>query len=118
MRAFALVDALKRIPDVEVTGAITGNGIYDDIGTLIGSVSLHDKVIVDLDFATVWDLTGLNSGTVTTGAFSAVAFSGIEKKRNGLPCRRSSTPSPVSTRPIAVHANPSTTESSSAARSS
>ncbi|WP_237180142.1 beta strand repeat-containing protein [Rhodoplanes sp. Z2-YC6860] len=65
-------------PDFQVTGAITGNGIYDDIDTLIGSANLHDKVIVDIDSATVWNLTGLNSGTVTTEGFSAITFSGIE----------------------------------------
>src|SRR5690606_9860502 len=66
--------------DVEVTGAATGNGVYDDIDTLVGSLTGSDNhIIIDVDADTTWDLTGLNAGTLTVAGFAtAITFSRVE----------------------------------------
>jgi hypothetical protein len=70
-------------PDVEVTGAATGDGIYDDIATIIGSASDLDFIVLDIADTTRWDVTGANAGSVTVDGFSAIVFSSIENLNGG-----------------------------------
>ncbi len=64
------------IPDVQVTGSNGEDAIYTDVTSVTG---VHDdSVVVDIDLAADWNLTGLNSGTVTVEGFRGITFSGIE----------------------------------------
>jgi hypothetical protein len=66
--------------DVEVTGADIGtNGIYNDVTSLVGSLgSFGDKIIIDVDADTAWNLSGLNAGTVTVAGFTPISFNWVE----------------------------------------
>ncbi len=70
---------LNGIPDVEVTGALVGgNTTYNDIGTLIGGANLDDTILVDINAYSIWDLTGLNAGTLTIAGYAPISFSSVE----------------------------------------
>jgi hypothetical protein len=66
------------IPDVIVSGADSGNGTYLDIGTIIGRATPGDTIVMTLDVATTWNLTGPNAGTVTVQGYSGITFSAID----------------------------------------
>jgi hypothetical protein len=61
------------IPDVTVSGET-----YLDIATITGRPEPGDTIAVAIDAATTWDLTGLNSGTVTIQGYSGITFSAID----------------------------------------
>ncbi|KPJ79284.1 MAG: hypothetical protein AMJ58_12585 [Gammaproteobacteria bacterium SG8_30] len=66
-------------PDVEVAGASSGNGVYEDINTLVGSLlSLGDTLFVDIDADAVWAVTGVDAGFLSIAGFGVIAFSRIE----------------------------------------
>ncbi|HUL53652.1 MAG TPA: LEPR-XLL domain-containing protein, partial [Opitutaceae bacterium] len=67
------------IADVHVSGAGAADGFYDDVGTLVGLLAgFNDTVEVGIDAYTIWNLTGLNAGTVTVAGFAPVSFGLIE----------------------------------------
>lgn len=61
------------IPDVAV-----GSDIYLDIAVITGRAESGDTIAAAIDTATTWDLTGLNSGTVTIQGYSGITFSAID----------------------------------------
>lgn len=74
-------DNANDIPDVEVIGSNGENGIYRDVISVAGLYD--DTVVVDMDLAAEWNLTGPNSGTLTVEGFSDLTFSGIEHLTGG-----------------------------------
>ncbi|HLQ78409.1 MAG TPA: hypothetical protein VK210_13700, partial [Terriglobia bacterium] len=69
--------------DVEVSGAMSGNGIYNDIGVIGGAGGALGAIIVDLPIDTMWLVSGADSGFVAIDGFSAVSFSGIANLTGG-----------------------------------
>ncbi|MBK9021683.1 MAG: hypothetical protein IPL72_17550 [Sulfuritalea sp.] len=71
--------------DVEVTGADSGNLIYNDVSSLIGSLlSFADQIVVDIDAYVKWNLSGLNAGTVTVSGYATISFSQVENITGAL----------------------------------
>ena len=71
--------------DVEVTGADSGNLIYNDVSSLIGSLlSFTDQIVVDVDAYVKWNLSGLNAGTVTVAGFATISFTQVENLTGAL----------------------------------
>ncbi|MBN1818737.1 MAG: hypothetical protein JW828_15350, partial [Sedimentisphaerales bacterium] len=62
--------------DVEVTGAASGNGVYVNVGTIVGGSG--DDKLTGPDIASAWQLTGADAGSVND-----LAFSGIESITGG-----------------------------------
>ena len=72
------------IPDVQVTGASSGNATYDDIASIIGAqTGLGDKIVIDINSDTTWQVTGSNAGIVTIAGYTAVSFSRVKNLTGG-----------------------------------
>ena len=82
---FEIIDNNKNgFLDVRVTGS-NADAIYNDIDTLIGLVGGFDDTIeVGIDAYTIWNLTGLNAGTVTIAGFAPITFSLVENLTGAL----------------------------------
>ena len=65
------------IPDVQVTGAVTGNQVYHDVSAIIGRAAGGDLIHGDIAQASIWDITLENAGVVTIGALSGITFSNV-----------------------------------------
>ena len=70
--------------DVIVSGASTGNATYVDVSTITGSNSFGDSIVIGIDQHTTWNLTGMNSGSVTVDGYSAIQFSQVENLTGAL----------------------------------
>ncbi|NJC87912.1 MAG: hypothetical protein FIB02_05170, partial [Desulfuromonas sp.] len=65
--------------DIEITGSNGEDGVYTDVTSIAGVLlGLNDAIVVDIDVATTWELTGIGSGILTVSGFSPLAFSLIE----------------------------------------
>jgi hypothetical protein len=70
--AFTVVDANgNTTPDY----IDSDNATHYDVTTIVGAGS--DMVVVGIDAATTWNLTGPNAGTISAGGYSSITFSGI-----------------------------------------
>jgi hypothetical protein len=67
------------VPDVEVTGATNGDGIYLNIDTIDSTAaSSPGSIIVDVSADTNWTITASNGGILTVLGWATLSFSGIE----------------------------------------
>ena len=69
--------------DVQVSGADSGDGIYNDVTELFGSiVSFGDEIEIDIDAYTAWELTGLNAGKLTLERLVDLTSAGAQRIYN------------------------------------